>query len=85
MEDVDVGIVTNVVVKRNRNAIVTNVAARRNRSVIVKNVIAKKNRNVIVSRKGINSKKSTLSTLSFYKVIFHLQQIFLQFSIYLVF
>ncbi|KAA0749030.1 MULTISPECIES: hypothetical protein [Bacillus cereus group] len=77
MEDVDVGIVTNVVAKRNRSAIVKSVAARRNRNVIVKNAI--------VNRKGINNKKSTLSTLSFYKVIFHHQQIFLQFSIYLVF
>ncbi|AAT54940.1 MULTISPECIES: hypothetical protein [Bacillus] len=85
MEDVDVGIVTNVVAKRNRSAIVKSVAARRNRNVIVKNVIVKRNRNAIVNRKGINNKKSTLSTLSFYKVIFHHQQIFLQFSIYLVF
>ncbi|MCU5376329.1 hypothetical protein OCA08_04160 [Bacillus cereus] len=44
MEDVDVGIVTNVV-------------ARKNRSVIVKSVIVKKNRNVIVKMKGINNKK----------------------------
>jgi len=47
--DVNAGIVTNVVAKRNRNAIVTSVAARRNRSVIVKNVI--------VNMKGINNKK----------------------------
>ncbi|MEI4650076.1 hypothetical protein WAG28_19520 [Bacillus cereus] len=58
---------------------------KRKRSAIVKNVIVKRNRNVIVNMKGINNKKSTLSTLSFYKVIFHLQPIFLQFSIYLVF
>ncbi|MGM2732004.1 hypothetical protein [Bacillus albus] len=47
--DVNAGIITNVVAKRNRNAIVTSVAARRNRSVIVKNVI--------VNMKGINNKK----------------------------
>ncbi|WP_429608240.1 hypothetical protein [Bacillus albus] len=40
--DVNAGIVTNVVAKRNRNAIVTSVAAKRNRSVIVKNVLVKK-------------------------------------------
>ncbi|MGF9770690.1 hypothetical protein [Bacillus albus] len=59
MEDVvvNVGIVTNVVAKRNQNAIVTSVAARRNRSVIVKNVIVKRNRNAIVNMKGINNKK----------------------------
>ncbi|MGD6887992.1 hypothetical protein [Bacillus mobilis] len=55
--DVNAGIVTNVVAKRNRYAIVTSVAARRNRSVIVKNVIVKRNRNVIVNMKGINNKK----------------------------
>ncbi|WP_440171714.1 hypothetical protein [Bacillus sp. Brlt_9] len=54
---VNVGIVTNVVAKRNQNAIVTNVAARKNRSVIVKNVIVKRNRNVIVNMKCINNKK----------------------------
>ncbi|KXY72000.1 hypothetical protein CN272_15565 [Bacillus anthracis] len=61
MEDVDVGSVTNVVAKRSRSAIVK--AARRNRSVIVKNVTAKRKRNAIVNMKGINNKKSTLSTL----------------------
>ncbi|WP_116891993.1 hypothetical protein [Bacillus wiedmannii] len=55
--DVNAGIVTNVVAKRNRNAIVTSVAARRSRSVIVKNAIVKRNRNVIVNMKGINNKK----------------------------
>ncbi|HFJ9437780.1 MULTISPECIES: hypothetical protein [Bacillus] len=55
--DVNAGIVTNVVAKRNRNAIVTSVAARRNRSAIVKNVIVKRNRNVIVNMNGINNKK----------------------------
>ncbi|MFB6732750.1 hypothetical protein ACIG6B_12230 [Bacillus mobilis] len=44
MEDVDVGIVTNVVARRNQNA-------------IVKNAIVKRNRNVIVNMKGINNKK----------------------------
>ncbi|GAB6511500.1 hypothetical protein CN553_00040 [Bacillus cereus] len=63
MEDVDVGSVTNVVAKRNRSAIVKSVAARRSRNVIVKNVIVKRNRNAIVNMKGINNKKSTLSTL----------------------
>jgi len=37
--------------------IVTNVVAKRNRSVIVKNVIVKRNQNVIVNMKGINNKK----------------------------
>ncbi|MEK4498420.1 MULTISPECIES: hypothetical protein [Bacillus] len=50
MEDVDVGSVTNVVAKRSRSA-------------IVKNVTAKRKRNAIVNMKGINNKKSTLSTL----------------------
>ncbi|WP_436628136.1 hypothetical protein [Bacillus thuringiensis] len=63
MEDVDVGSVTNVVAKRNRSAIVKSVAARRSRNVIVKNIIVKRNRNAIVNMKGINNKKSTLSTL----------------------
>ncbi|HDR7800430.1 hypothetical protein P5757_13440 [Bacillus tropicus] len=63
MEDVDVRVVTNVVAKKNRSAIVKSVAARRNRNVIVKNVIVKRNRNAIVNMKGINNKKSTLSTL----------------------
>ncbi|WP_192797593.1 MULTISPECIES: hypothetical protein [unclassified Bacillus (in: firmicutes)] len=46
MEDVvvNVGIITNVVAKRNQNA-------------IVKNVIVKRNRNAIVNMKGINNKK----------------------------
>ncbi|WP_255294008.1 hypothetical protein [Bacillus wiedmannii] len=58
-EDVDVnaGIVTNVVAKRNQTAIVISVAVRKNRSVIVKNVIVKRNQNVIVNMKGINNKK----------------------------
>ncbi|WP_165915406.1 hypothetical protein [Bacillus thuringiensis] len=46
MEDVDVNA-----------GIVTNVVAKRNRSVIVKNVIVKRNRNVIVNMKSINNKK----------------------------
>ncbi|MGH1283986.1 hypothetical protein [Bacillus toyonensis] len=59
MEDVDVnvGTVTNVAAKRNRNVIVTSVVARKRRSVIAKNVIVKRNRNAIVNMKGINNKK----------------------------
>ncbi|MED0934691.1 hypothetical protein P4T29_24155 [Bacillus mobilis] len=37
--------------------IVTNVVARRNQNAIVKNAIVKRNRNVIVNMKGINNKK----------------------------